>query len=84
MHPERARVLAGLEEISRLNDDALRQGLAVACSPSRYGWEGSLLTATVMLPMTAFSALMTDISIIMLSHSSDAPWEKAFPTAPNE
>lgn len=84
MHPQKAKLLAQLEELSRLKDETLKEGLAVACAPGRYGWVGSLVTATVMLPLTGLGAVFTDVSIILAAHSADATWEKAFPTAGEE
>jgi hypothetical protein len=80
MHPEKAKLLAGLRDIARMKDEMLREGLAVAGDPRRYGWDGSLLTAAVMLPLTALSAVFTDVSIVLVSRTPDATWNKAFPT----
>lgn len=84
MHPQKVKMLAQLEELARMKDEALKEGLAVACAPHQYGWAGSLITATVMLPLTGFGAVLTDISIILTAHSADATWEKAFPTRREE
>jgi hypothetical protein len=82
MHPEKAKILAGLNDIARMKDEMLADGLAVALAPYRYGWTGSLLTAGVMLPLTAFGAVLNDFSIIMVTRTPDATWKKAFPNSP--
>ena len=80
MHPEKARILTGLREMARKDDAMLKDALAVVRTPRTYGWEGSLLTATI-LPLMGVGAILTDLSIILLTHSADATWEKAFPEA---
>jgi hypothetical protein len=78
MHPEKAKALATLLEIARVKDELLRDAVAVVRAPGTYGWEGSLLTAT-MLPLIGVGAMLNDLSVIMLTRSADATWEKAFP-----
>ena len=79
MHPQKAKILAGLLELAHMKDEMLKDGLAVVRAPDRYGWSGSLVTATVMLPLTGLGAVLTDLSIILASRTPDATWEKAFP-----
>lgn len=78
MHPEKAKAVAALLEIARMKDDMLKEALAVVRAPGTYGWEGSLLTATV-LPLMGVGAVLNDLSVILLTRSADATWEKAFP-----
>lgn len=78
MHPEKAKVLTGLLEIARKEDQMLKDALAVVRAPGTYGWEGSILTAT-MLPLMGVGAVLTDLNIVLLTRSTDATWEKAFP-----
>jgi len=80
MHPKKAELLASLDEASRLQDALLRDQLSVALRPDKYGFFGSL-GAVVILPLTAFSALMNDVSTVMLVRSDDSVWEKAFPSS---
>jgi hypothetical protein len=82
MHPQKAKILAQLLEVAEMKDQMLSEGLAVVRAPERYGWSGSLLTASVMLPLTALGAVINDFSIIMVSRTPDATWEKAFPQGP--
>ena len=82
MHPQKAKILAGLLELARMKDEMLNDGLAVVRAPDQYGWTGSLLTATVMLPLTGLGAVFNDLSIILVSRTPDATWEKAFPPTP--
>ena len=78
MHPEKARIMAGLLELARKNDDLLREAVAVVRAPATYGWEGSLLAAAA-LPVMGVGAVLNDLSLILLTRSADATWEKAFP-----
>ena len=82
MHPQKAKALAQLREIARMNDEMLKEGFAVVRAPDRYGWSGSLLTATVTIPLTGLGAVFNDLSIMMASRIPDATWEKAFPDGP--
>ena len=82
MHPQKAKILAGLLELARMKDEMLNDGLAVVRAPDQYGRTGSLLTATVMLLLTGLGAVFNDLSIILVSRTPDATWEKAFPPTP--
>ena len=82
MHPQKAKILAQLLELAEMKTQMLSDGLAVARAPERYGWSGSLLTAGVMFPLTALGAVFNDFSIIMVSRTPDATWERAFPETP--
>ena len=81
MHPRKAKVLAEMVEVARMTDDTLKDGLAIARAPRRYGWSESLLAATVMLPMVGLNAVLIDLNIILASRMPDAKWEQAFPDA---
>ena len=82
MHPRKAQLLGQLRALAEMKDESLREGLAVVRAPDQYGWTGSLLTATVMLPLTALGAVLNDLSFILVSRTPDTTWEKAFPQEP--
>ena len=82
MHPQKAKLLAQLRESARSRDEILAEGIAAVRAPHRYGWSDSLLIATVMLPLTGLGAVFNDLSIILVSRTPDATWEKAFPPPP--
>lgn len=84
MHPMKAKVLAQLAETSRIQDDSLRRGLRVVAAPGKYGWAASLLTAVVMLPLTGLSAVLTDVSRVMIARSADETWERVPPPRSSE
>jgi hypothetical protein len=79
MHRKKGDLLAGTEQISRAYDDMLRQALHVVRHPKQYGWAGSLGTAALGLPLMGLGAVLSDLSCVILAHSRDATWERAFP-----
>lgn len=76
MHPMKAKALDKVAEISRIQDASLQDGLRVATNPQTYGWTGSLVAAAVMLPLTGLSAVITDVTQVMIARSSDETWER--------
>ncbi|HEU5186621.1 MAG TPA: hypothetical protein VFU01_18760 [Gemmatimonadaceae bacterium] len=76
MHPMKAKALDKVAEISRIQDASLQGGLRVATNPQTYGWIGSLVAAAVMLPLTGLSAVITDVSQVMIARSSAETWER--------
>ena len=75
MHPKKAEMLKRLEETSRVCDAALERSFNVVTNPSEFGWERSLLTAAVVVPLTGVSAVLTDLSHALLSRSDDSAWD---------
>ena len=76
MHPMKAKALDKVAEISRLQNASLQDGLRVGTNPQTYGCTGSLVAAAVMLPLTGLSAVITDVTHVMIARSSDETWER--------
>lgn len=75
MHPKKAEMLKRLEETSLVHDAALERSFNVVTNPNQFGWERSLLTAAVVVPLTGVSAVLTDLSQALLSRSDDSAWD---------
>ena len=75
MHPKKAEMLQRLEEASRVHDAALERSLNVVTNPGQFGWERSILTAAVVVPLTGVSAVLNDLSRALLSRSDDSAWD---------
>jgi hypothetical protein len=82
MNPKKAEMLRQLEQASRVHDAALQRSLNVVTSPREFGWEKSLLTAAVVVPLTGVSAILTDLSRALLARSDDSAWDIGEPPAP--
>lgn len=79
MNPKKAKVLETLDESARVHDASLRRGVDIATHPGDHGWRKSLLTAAVVVPLTGVSAMLTDLSRILVSHSDDEAWDRQTP-----
>ena len=79
MHPKKAEALSQLEETSCVCDAALERSFNVVKNPGEYGWEKSILTAAVVVPLTGVSAMLTDLSHALLSRTDDAAWDYGSP-----
>jgi len=79
MNPEKAKMLATLDESARVHDASLHRSLAVVAHPERHGWRKSFLTAVVVVPLTGISAVLTDLSRAFIAHSDDEAWERQLP-----
>ncbi|HTE46764.1 MAG TPA: hypothetical protein VK636_16040 [Gemmatimonadaceae bacterium] len=75
MHPKKAEMLKRLDETSRVHDAALQRSVNVVTNPREFGWEKSVLTALVVVPLTGVSAVLTDLSHALLSRSDDSAWD---------
>ena len=82
MHPKKAEMLSRLEDTSRIHDAALERSFNVVRNPGEYGWEKSILTAAVVVPLTGVSAILTDLSHALLSRTDDAAWDYGSPPPP--
>src|SRR5215208_5666899 len=76
MHPKKAEMLSRLDEVSQIHDAALRRSLDVVTNPAEFGWQRSLLTAAVVVPVTGVSAIVTDLSRALLARSDDSAWDR--------
>jgi len=82
MHEKKAEMLKRLEETSRVHDAALERSVNVITNPGEFGWQRSILTAAVVVPLTGVSAVLTDLSRAILSHSDDSAWDYGSPPPP--
>jgi len=79
MHPKKEEMLKRLDEVSQIHDASLKRSLDVVAHPERFGWRRSLLTAAVVVPLTGVSAMVTDLSQILLRRSDDEAWDRGSP-----
>jgi hypothetical protein len=82
MHPKKAEMLRKLEEASRVHTAALARSREVVSNPGTFGWRRSILTAAVVVPLTGLSAVVSDVSHILIAHSDDDAWDRGDPPAP--
>jgi hypothetical protein len=79
MNPEKAKVLATLDESARIHDASLHRSLDIATHPEQHGWRKSLLTAAIVVPLTGISAVLTDLNRVFVAHSDDDAWGRQLP-----
>jgi hypothetical protein len=89
MNPEKAKVLATLDESARVHDASIRRSMDIVIHPQEHGWRKSLLTAAVVVPLTGVSAVLNDLSRIFVARSDDEAWARQLPPgvdsdAPND
>lgn len=82
MHPKKAEMLKKLEEASRVHTAALERSREVVTNPGTFGWRRSILTAAVVVPLTGLSAVVSDVSHILIAHSDDDAWDRGDPPPP--
>lgn len=79
MNPEKAKMLATLDESARVHDASLHRSLDVVAHPEQHGWRKSFLTAAVVVPLTGISAVLTDLSRAFIARSDDEAWGRQLP-----
>jgi len=79
VNPKKAKVLETLDESARVHDVSLRRSVDIATHPGEHGWRKSLLTAAVVVPLTGVSAMLTDLSRVLVAHSDDEAWDRQTP-----
>jgi len=79
VNPKKAKVLETLDESARVHDFSLRRSVDIATHPGEHGWRKSLLTAAVVVPLTGVSAMITDLSRVLVAHSDDEAWDRQTP-----
>ena len=79
MNPKKARVLESLDQSARTHDASLQRSIDIAAHPEEHGWRKSLLTAAIVVPLTGISAVLTDLSRVLVSHSDDEAWDRVSP-----
>jgi len=82
MHPKKAEMLRKLEEASRVHTAALQRSREVVTNPGTFGWRRSILTAAVVVPLTGLSAVVSDVSHVLIAHSDDDAWDRGEPPPP--
>lgn len=81
MHPSKAKVLALMQQTASLVDDALRETVRIVASPRQHG-AAFVGTALLAFPLIAFSAVLSDLSYVMIARSNDADWDRVPPLDP--
>ena len=79
MHAKKQELLTKLDESSRSFDAALGHLVDVLRHPRAHGWRSSLGAAVVGLPLIGVGAVIVDVSEVLVSRSTDAEWQRAFP-----
>jgi hypothetical protein len=79
MNPKKAKLLETLDESARVHSASLLRSLDIAAHPEEHGWRRSILTAMVVLPVTGFSALITEANRFLVAQSDDEAWDRASP-----
>jgi hypothetical protein len=84
MNPRKAQLLRLLDETAQVHDTSIRRSVNIAAHPGTHGWQTSLLTAAVVVPLTGVSAVLTDLSRMLIARSDDAAWERSLPPSVHE
>jgi hypothetical protein len=79
MNSRKLDVLKTLDDAARIHDESLKRSFDVVKNPEQYGWRKSILTAAVVVPLTGMSAVLTDLSRIMVARSDDDAWNRQLP-----
>jgi len=81
MHPSKTKVLASMQQTASVVDDALRETVRIVASPRQHG---AVFVGTVLLtfPLLAVSAVLSDLSYVMIARSNDADWDRVPPLGP--
>jgi hypothetical protein len=82
MNTSKAKVLEVLDQSARVHDASLERGVDVMRHPELHGWRRSLLTAAIVLPLTAVSATLTDLARVCVARSDDDAWDQDDPKPP--
>jgi hypothetical protein len=83
MSSRKVDVLKTLDDVARIHDESLERSFDIVTHPERFGWRKSILTAAVVVPLTGISAVLTDLSRIMVARSDDEAWSRQLPP-PND
>ena len=84
MNPRKASVLTTLDDAAKVHDESLQRSIDIVKNPGQFGWRKSLLTAAVVVPLTGVSAVLTDLSRVMVARSDDDAWSRQLPPQPDE
>jgi len=79
MNSKKLDVLNTLDNAAKVHDESLARSFDIVRNPERFGWRKSLLTAAVVVPLTGISAVLTDLSRVMVARSDDDAWNRQLP-----
>jgi len=79
MNSRKLDVLNTLDAAARVHDESLQRSFDVVKNPEQFGWRKSILTAAVVVPLTGISAVLTDLSRVMVARSDDEAWNRQLP-----
>jgi len=79
MNSRKGKVLATLDDSARVHDASLQRSIEIAKHPGEHGWRKSLLTAAIVVPLTGLSAVVTDLSRVLVARSDDEAWGRQLP-----
>jgi hypothetical protein len=79
MNPRKATMLANMDKIAHAHDESIKRDIDIVMNPSKHGWEKSLLTGAVVIPITGVSAMLIDFSRVLLARSDDKAWDRQPP-----
>lgn len=82
MNQNKAKVLEILDRTAAVHDASLKRSADIVTNPGTHGWEKSLLTAAVVVPLTGVSAVLTDLSRVLIARSDDDAWDRVPPKSP--
>ena len=81
MNSRKLEVLNILDDSARVHDESIKRSMDVIAHPEQFGWRKSILTAAVVVPLTGLSAVLTDLSRVMVARSDDDAWSRQLPPA---
>jgi hypothetical protein len=79
MNSRKLDVLNTLDDAAKVHDESLERSMNVITHPEQFGWRQSILTAAVVVPLTGLSAVLTDLSRVMVARSDDDAWSRHLP-----
>ena len=84
MNSRKRDVLNTLDDAAKVHDESLERSIDVVTHPGQYGWRKSILTAAVVVPLTGISAVLNDLSRVMVARSDDEAWNRQLPPPTND
>ena len=79
MNSKKLDVLNTLDNVAKVHDESLARSFDIVRNPERFGWRTSILTAALVVPLTGISAVLTDLSRVMVARSDDEAWNRQLP-----
>ena len=81
MHPTKAKMLATIDASSASVDRAVRHSFRVLTAPREHG-PVRFGFALAVLPLSAVTAVLGDLSYVMISRTDDDVWDRLPPLGP--